>query len=198
MRKAVRLFALTAGLAFVATACGDDDPTGTGTNSGDPLTTQEALDVYAQLNLAVSQALGGAVPGPAATPGAAMDPIPTVSADCPYGGSVTVSGDVDASDFGQNGGSLSFTFTESISGCKVMSGGNTFTVDGDPNISISGDIDVTLSNQNYSLSGTYDLDGGFSYTSDDGRSGSCAMDVSVDYGTFSVSGSICGQSITGS
>jgi len=196
MRKAARFFALAAGLALFVTACGSDGPTGT--NSGDPLTTQEALDVYAQLNLAVSQALGGAVPGPAASPGEAMDPIPNVSADCPYGGSVSVSGDVDAGNFGQNGGSISFTFTENISGCKVMSGGYTFTVNGDPNIAINGDIDVSIDGQAYDISGTYDLDGGFSYTSDDGRSGSCAMDVSVNYGTFSVSGSICGQSLSGS
>ena len=196
MRKVARLFALTAGVAVFATACGSDN--GTGTNSGDALTTQEALDVYAQLNAAIGTALGGAVPGPAASPGASMDPIPTVSADCPYGGSVSVSGDVDASNFGENGGNISFTFTENINGCGVMSGGNTFTVDGDPNISISGDIDVSISGMSYNLSGTYDLSGGFSYTSDDGRSGSCAMDVSVDYGTFSVSGSVCGQSLGGS
>jgi hypothetical protein len=196
MRKAARFFALTAGLAVFVTACGGDDVP-TGTNSGDPLTTQEALDVYAQLNAAVSTALGGAVPGPAASPGAAMDPITPVSADCPYGGSVRVTGDVDASSFGQSGGNISFTLIENINGCGVMSGGYEFTVDGDPSIAISGDIDVSIDGQNFDISGTYDLDGGFSYTSDDGRSGSCAMNVSVNYGTFAVSGSICGQSLSG-
>jgi hypothetical protein len=196
MRKAAKLFALGAGLALFVTACGDDGPTGT--NSGDPLTAQEALDVYAQLNTAIATALGGAVPGPAASPGAAMDPIPTVSADCPYGGSVTVSGDVNADNFGENGGSIDFSLTEEINGCGVLSGGTTFTVDGDPYIAMSGDINVTIDGMSYDISGTYDLDGGFSYTADDGRSGSCAMDVSVNYGTLSVSGSVCGQSVSGS
>ena len=194
MRKAVRFLALTAGLVVFATACGDDTPTGT--NSGDPLTTQEALDVYVQLNAAIGQALGG-VTAPAATPGASQDPIPTVSANCPYGGSVSVSGDYDIGDFNTNTGegTISFSLTESISSCGVMSGDIEFTVNGDPNITVGGDITIAQVNQTFDISGTYTMNGGFRYTSDDGRSGSCAMNVSVNYETFSVSGSICGNSL---
>ena len=193
MRKAARLFTLAASMALLATACGSDAPTGT--NSGDLLTAQEALDVFGQLNAVVGQALGGVATGPVASPGASQDPIPTVSAECPYGGSVSISGDVDVSNLNQQTGtgSISFDLTESISSCGIMSGGYEFTVSGDPSIVIEGDIDIGTT----SISGTYKMMGGFSYTSDDGRAGSCAMDVSANFTEMSVSGSVCGQSISG-
>jgi hypothetical protein len=192
MRKVARLFALVAGLALFAAACGSDN--GTGTNSGDPLTAQEALDVFTQLNLAISQALGG-ITAPPASPGAAMEPIPEVSANCPGGGSVTVSGDVTSNIDQQTlEGNITFDFTESISNCVVTSAGKSFTVNGDPNISIAGDFDI--SQNPVSITGTYDLSGGFRYEGD-GRTGSCAMNVSVNFSNLSVSGSVCGNSISG-
>jgi len=189
MKRSTRLLAAAASVTIAVSACGGDS---TGTNAGDPLSVQEALDVYAALNQALAQAFGG-VAGPAASPGATMDAIPAVTANCPAGGNVRVSGSYDSNINSQTGmGDFSFTFKEEINDCKVTSGGNEFTVNGDPDISITGDLTI---GENFSFTGTYAMTGGFGYTGD-GRSGSCAMDVSVDYGDFSVSGSICGQNIS--
>ncbi len=182
MKKASRLVAGFAALGLAVTACGGDDVTGTGANSGDPLNTTESLAVFAALQTALSSAL---TPPMAA---AAAEPIPTTTASCMGGGNISLSGDVN-----QNGtNNFTFNIKEEINDCRVSSGGIDFTVNGAPSINMSGDI--TLNGT--TLSGTFDMTGGFSYTSSDDRAGSCSINVSVDYSTFAVSGSICGNSIS--
>ena len=183
MKKASRIIAGFAALGFAVSACGDDEgSTGTSMNSGDPLTTAEALAVYGELQAALNDALAPPIAS------AAAEPIPTTTANCDLGGSISLSGDVS-----QSGDNITFTLNEDINGCVISSGGVTFTVNGAPRIVMSGDISFSGT----TLSGTFDMTGGFDYTSDDGRAGGCAMDVTVDYGTFAVSGTICGNSISG-
>ncbi len=183
MKKASRLIAGFAALGLSVSACGGDDDV-TGANSGDQLTTTESLAVFSELQLALSSALTAPMAA------AAAEPIPNTTADCPGGGSISISGDVN-----ENGDNFTFSIDENINNCVVMAGGVTFTVNGDPRINISGDI--TINQSTFAFTGTFDMTGGFRYTSDDNRSGSCAMDVSFNFGTGAISGTICGNSVTG-
>jgi len=184
MKKASRLVAGFAALGVAFTACGDDGGA-TGTNEGSSLDTQESLAVLGALQTAFSQALAP----PAMAPAAAV-PIPTTTYDCPNGGTIGLSGDVSTS--GQN--NFSFDITETVSSCVVTANGIQFTVGGSPNIRLQGDLTI----DGVSISGAYSMTGGFSYTSDDDRSGRCAVNISVNISNQSVSGNICGNSLTGS
>ena len=182
MKKASRIIAGFAALGFAVSACGDDEGGSTGTNSGDQLSATEGLAIFT----ALQTALAGGLATPMATAAIPVDG----SANCPGGGSISLSGDVDA-----DGSSITFDITETISGCIVSSGGVNFTINGDPNIRIQGDLDVNTTT--FATTGTFAMSGGFTYTSDDSRSGSCSISINFDYGDLSVSGSICGTSITG-
>lgn len=187
MKKASRLLTGFVALGIAVSACGDGAGT-LGTNSGDPLDAGEANAVFNQL---FAIGFGGIASGPAPLRAAAAEPIPETTSQCPGGGSVTVSGDVDGGST-----SASFNIVETISGCMITEDGVVFTVNGDPNITISGDISFDQSLENLDVD--MDMIGGFGYSADDGRSGTCAVDVSISLtGTnASVTGNVCGQSVT--
>jgi hypothetical protein len=185
MRPITRLLIAIAGLTLTTVACGDD-PAGV---TGDPLTQQEAFAIFAELQTAVADALGGVDPAPALV----ATPIPEVTGTCLGGGTVTVSGEADDNIDPQTGlGTVSFTLVESIDDCVVNTTGSQFTVNGAPNIIISGELTV---GEDFALSGIYDMDGGFRYESDDGRAGTCDVDVSIDFSNLTVSGRVCGQNV---
>ncbi len=165
------LIGLTA-LSLVA-ACGDDGPTGT---DSDPLTTAEGLAVVGELQAALALALSPPPWGDAPA-------LVSASAECNGGGSISIDGDVDATDL-----PISFDTTESIDNCVVMFSNTNFTVNGDPSVRLHGDITVGA---DLSLSGMYSMMGGFRYTLSDDRAGSCALDVSIDFATLSFDGTIC-------
>jgi hypothetical protein len=200
MQKSVRLFAFATMTAVALTACSGDGGGGGGTNSGDPLTAAEANEVFAALfdiGFGAALAPGGpmASSGPAAV---AFSESISQSETCPGGGSIglsgTVSGDIDESTFD---GTINMDVTETLNSCVVTLDASavTVTVNGDPNIKITADI--TIANSGASFSGTFGMNGGFTYTGDDGRSGGCAVNVSVNLTNQSASGSVCGQSISG-
>jgi hypothetical protein len=185
LRLPTRTAALAAVLLLVTSAC-SEDTTGV---TGDPLTQQEAFAIFAELQSAVADALGGVAPAPARV----STPLPEVTGQCLGGGTVTISGEVDDNIDPQTGlGTVTFSLVESIDACVVQTTGSTFTVNGAPNLLISGDLTV---GEDFALEGTYDMDGGFRYTSDDGRSGTCDVDVSLDFSDYSLSGQVCGQSV---
>jgi hypothetical protein len=185
MRQITRLAGTFGALALVLAGCGSD----IGTNSGDLLTQEESAEIFAQLQTAVANALGSpSAPATVSPPEVLAVPIPTSSGSCPAGGTVTVSGSADETATG-----IKFSLTEEVSNCGIVYNTITFTVDGDPNIKISGDITI---GGDMEVSGTYDMKGGFLYSADDGRAGSCAVDASIDFTTFDIGGSICGHSLT--
>jgi len=191
MQNAPRCLALSATLMFAIAACSGDS---VGVTSGDPLDQQEVLAIFTELNEAVSNAMGGA-PSPPASPGAVMDPLPTVTGDCSAGGTVTVSGSADGNiNQSTMTGTITFDLTESINDCALVHDATAFTLNGNPNIKINGDLDI---GENFSITGTYEMKGGFLYDADDGRSGTCGIDVSVNFTSLSVGGSICGQNVGG-
>lgn len=189
MHRTARTLATILGLGLVAVSCSDSVTDST----GDPLTQEEAFAIYAELQFAVSDALGAQGSTPAGS-GAVMVPIAPVTGACGGGGTVTVTGDADDNIDPQTGlGTISFTLTESFDDCVVQTTGADFTVTGNPNVEIAGDLTVGEN----SLGGTYDMIGGFAYSSDDGRAGTCGVDVSLDFSNLSVSGRICGKRISG-
>lgn len=202
---ASRFNGLVVGITFVLAACGGDP---TGTNSGDPLTNTEALAIFEALGATFgSISVGGAPPQPGSTTGAApaaagpIDESFEISVPCESGTiqmSGSMSGTVDEQTLATN---LTMDITWVPNACAITTGTTTFTISGDPEIRFQGDW--ALADNLFSLSGTET--GGFSFTSSDGRVGSCAIDIafssSVNLSTTTeestISGTICGLPASG-
>jgi hypothetical protein len=186
---------------FGVAACGGDDPLGV--NSGDQLTPTEIQSLFDAMSAAFAS--GGVSPSaPATSSGISLAPIPvdqnfTFSAACPLGGTIGVSGSANGEIDDQTlAGDLSMSFTYQINGCVVSSSDITFTVNHNPAITFGADFVFTQDQM--SIDGSQR--GGFEFVSSDGRSGSCAIDLtfSASYNsgtqtsTASASGTVCGQS----
>jgi hypothetical protein len=65
-------------------------------------------------------------------------------------------------------------------------------VNGAPNLLISGDVTI---DENFLISGTYTMDGAFRFTSSDGRSGTCDVDVQIALENRTTSGTVCGENV---
>ena len=184
-----RFLAMFLLLTVGAFACSDS--TGTvGATDGDPLTEEEAAALLAEF-MEVFGGFGAA--SPPASPGAIIpiDESLDETAQCPGGGSVrlrgNITGTVDDETFAMD---LEFEFTEEINSCGVFHNEMLFVVNGAPNITWSGDY--MYSEQ--SLTGTFSMIGGFAYTADDDRSGSCGIEINVNFTTGQASGNLCGRS----
>lgn len=190
MNRTARRFASLAGLMVAAAGCGDSITDST----GDPLTQEEAVAIYAELQFAVSDALNAQGAAAAGSGAMLVTPITPVTGTCGGGGTVTVSGDADDSLDPVTGyGTVSFTLTETFDDCVVQTTGADFTVNGDPHVTAAGDVTIDENG----LGGTYDMNGGFAYTADDGRAGTCGVGVSINFSTLRVSGKVCGKTISG-
>jgi hypothetical protein len=82
--------------------------------------------------------------------------------------------------------------------CRVQATDMSFTVNGDPNLAISGDYAGTSASYSYD----YMQEGGFSFEADDGRSGSCEYSYSLTTTydgsalSFEYDGNICGVDLS--
>jgi hypothetical protein len=197
------LSGLSAALAVSLAACGGDT-----TGTGDPLSEAEATE------LAEALVEGGFVgfaqqAAPMGAPGAEAATI-TVTLNETYPcndaggtGTVTMAGSVSVNVNEETGvGAFEFNYTMAPHGCTVpTSGVLVFTVDGDPNIRITGDFDWTET----SASGSLNYGGGFAWDASDGRSGTCGVDLTANYnftwsstsssGSATMSGSVCGVTV---
>lgn len=188
MQRVTRFFTGVVTLSLTISACGDGGP------ESDRLEAAEVQEVFDQLVATVEVAIIDVVTAPAR---AAAATIPEISAMCPAGGSVSVSG-----SYGQTVFSTTVDLTQNINGCGIPLADVTVTLDGDPDIGIAGEI--TGGGPEVSVS--VELDGGFTYSVSDGRSGACEVMVSLS-GTFNletfeenieaVSGTICGFAASG-
>jgi hypothetical protein len=171
-----------------------------GVNSGDELSDAEIQAIF--------NALGGAfddidVSASVAAPvdGIQMaeihvDRSVNVSAPCALGGEISLNGSVDGTvDDETFASDIEMEVGVQFDACAVASDQNTLTVDGE----VQYDSHVVLSETEFSADGSQV--GGFEFTTNDGRSGSCAIDIdfSASYteGTSaqsSVSGTVCGRS----
>lgn len=188
------------GLTLGVTACGSDP---LGVNAGDQLDAAEIQSVLDAMSAAFAG--GSTLSGPAAGSGPSSGPaaVPIdqsfdLSAAC-EAGTVGLSGSVKGQVDDQTlEGTLSMQLTWRLNDCVVSSETTSFTVNHDPEIKFTGDFD--FSQDEISISGTEK--GGFRFAATDGRTGSCAIDLtfSATYNaaaqsaTNTVSGTICGLS----
>lgn len=202
----MRRWSFTLGIAVATAACGDP------VSSGDPLTEGEMTAISGMLaSSGVDGVEGGLDSGSASPVGLSLSTVtadPTVSADliefsqsvsytgtCAGGGSVTVQGNVSgAYDSDTESGSFSVDVDARLSACQALHEGVTFTVDADV------ELEGTLEFESGLLVGdnVFTYQGHFEWTSDDGRAGSCKIDLTLTLspeGATSVSGSVCGQTV---
>ena len=112
---------------------------------------------------------------------------------CTDGGTISVSGDVSGTLDNSGDGSFTTQITITPANCAVS--GTTFN--GDPNITVGGQIGFTADNITYPL--TFTEGGGISYGPN--PSGSCQVNVTYSINaqlTCTVTGTVCGQSVNGS
>ena len=184
-----RFTGLTIALALTVVGCGDGI---TGVDSGDVLTPDEVAAVVAAFGSAlqaagVSTTQGAA--GPAQAP-ISLNQSFDVSVECESGTfdvSGSVAGSIDDTTFDLD---LSMNVRWQPNECVVGAGENTVTLDGDPRVELA--LEMTSSQEVVTLSGRET--GGFSFTTSDGREGSCAFDV-----TFSIvsDGPVESNAVTG-
>lgn len=188
---------LAVGLTLTLAACGGDL---VGVNSGDELSDTEIQAIF--------NAFSGALDGVDASASrvAPQDGIQmadidvnqsvNISTDCNLGGEISLSGSVegtvDDETFASN---LEMGIGIQFDACIIASEENTVSVDGD----IQFDSHVVISEGAFSVDGSQV--GGFDFTTNDGRIGSCAIDIdfsaSLSEGTSaqsSVTGTVCGRS----
>jgi hypothetical protein len=201
-----RFIGLATILSLTVVACGDDP---TGNDSGDELSSTEVAAVLTALESALASVNliiggGGPVTGPARVP------IPVNESDegsflC-ESGTVEVSASLTGSfDDETQEDNLTTTVSFDPKACVVGDGTKTLTLDGDPSVEFV--LNSTSTQDGRTTSGTEK--GGFSFTSSDGRSGSCALDVTFS-STFesglvsidtpinsTITGTICGLSASG-
>ena len=207
MRKSFKSVArLSAGLLLMAACSGDP----TGTNAGDPLTSAEIQALFNELGASFSQinavpalALQGDAPAWAALQSGGVPVSVNVDVNqtvpCEQG-TISINGSVDGSiDSETFLGSVTMDFSWGFNGCLVSTETTGVTLSGDdPSIAVHAVF--TFGANEFTTTGTEV--GGFSYTVSDGRSGSCAIDISFETSvntetnaiSATVSGSVCGQS----
>jgi hypothetical protein len=196
---AVALTALAAGACERATG-----------PSSDALSADEARAVAAAVDDAStsvvdSRSQSGANSSVASLPGAAADVFTnhgtvSVSRDCPSGGTTTLTGDqtlVVNADSGT--ATLDLTASKAHAACA-------FTHGQDEKITVDGTVSLVAHRElsrDGKASGSQTHQGTLSYTTSDGRSGTCDVDLTAEFdldvaaGTAShaVSGTVCGRTV---
>lgn len=188
---------LAVGLALTLAACGDNP---VGVNSGDELSDAEIQAVFNAFSGAFSN-VNASAHAAAPVEGIQMADIQVdhsvdVSTACALGGEIGLNGSVDGTVNDETFASdLEMEVGVAFDACGVASDQITLTVDGE----IDFYAHVVVGETSFSADGWQR--GGFEFTTNDGRSGSCAIDIdfSASYteGTSaesSVSGTVCGRS----
>ncbi len=177
MKRASRFLSALA-IIGVFTACSDS-----GGAEGDALTNDELGELTGTLVEPMFELLFGPQLVAPAIPRAAQAPVADTK-ECDEGGSLTITGDITDTE---TGGTVDLT--ESINSCEEAHGEVVFTMVGDPNITMTGSGDDT--------SGSLSINGGFTWTATDGRTGGCGVDVDATLTgtTISFDGSICGVDV---
>lgn len=166
-------------LAF--SACGSDSPTG---NSGDALTAAEAEFLVSEffnalelIQIPLLDTGPAAASGLARTPyGELYDPVIAASGPCAGGGLTSVNGAITGDvDETANTADITASATVDFTGCVVPGETISYTLNGNPDVGLTADIAITQT----SISIDIGVDGAVSYETTDGRSGSCALDLTV-------------------
>lgn len=206
--KRYRVWTLALVAAVGLAACsGGDDSTGP---SGDELSAPEAEALAAviaseALGLGLEQFSGSG--GLAPSGSAASEPQDisidefTIEGPCELGGTVTLTMSWSGTaDYEVGNIDLSWNVTQVHDSCVLQEDQYEFTLTGDPDISMTWDMQVT-ENESFDISGGYG--GAVQWSLSDGRSGRCTVDVSFSAtgnwatgsGTTTVNGHVCGVSV---
>ncbi len=203
MRKPSRYLSFLAGAALVAAACSDLS----GPNH--QLTDDEAAflaEEFAGVALdGVSSSMAGS-PGFAGAPSAsdapAAGPITwersfTETRPCPAGGTVTTSGTSKGTiDSETHSGTVEVNHTLAMDDCARTRGDVTITVNTDPAITMTGTVTIEAGHR---AEGSFTKTGTFLWTTSDGRSGSCEVNLTITWGadgSHTVTGTMCGREIS--
>ena len=191
------MYGLAAGLALTLAACSGDP---VGVNSGDELTDTEIQAIFNALGDAIG-GIDASAHRVAPLDGIQMADIDvsqdiSVSSQCNLGGEISVDGSVDGTVNDETFASdIEMEVGVQFDACGLETDQNTVSVDG----GIDYYAHVVLSDGSFSADGTQE--GGFSFTTDDGRTGSCAIDIdfSASYTEgesvqSSITGTVCGRS----
>jgi hypothetical protein len=114
------------------------------------------------------------------------------SGPCSAGGTIAISGDISGNLNTSGTGDFGTQITVTPTNCAVA--GTTFN--GDPAVTIGGQISLTDENISYPI--TFTEGGGISYGPN--PSGSCQLNVTYSFAsnlTCTVTGTVCGQSVNG-
>ncbi len=150
---------------------------------------------------------GGPAQSPASNPAAAPFTISSqidAEVPCPLGGTVVVSGSVEGSGDDETGDfDLALTLAQAHRGCRATheDTGVVFTLDGDPNVRFQFEMSVR-NETDFDFLGS--MAGRVIWETDDGRSGSCGIDLSFDLGgsalngtgSANVTGQVCGVELS--
>jgi hypothetical protein len=205
MKSRALLIALAGTVAILG--CGGSDTTApeTGLNQADLNELANGVDVLASQMLA--NAAASAFGGSFSLSAIEVTPRTTASAvnrslggtyACPVSGTVIVSGTVTGSyDQAAQDLSVTVTATHTAAACGLSTSRGTVTITGNPNVGVSGTINVVAGKP----SGPQSLRHVGSFTWARGTSGgSCSVDVTSTYnpaaGMLTVAGTLCGRSVT--
>jgi hypothetical protein len=191
------VFGLAIGLALAIAACGGDPM---GVNSGDHLTDAEIQAVFNAFGDAVGGVNASAhrmapLDGPQMVDIDVSQDI-SVSAPCNVGGEISLNGSVVGTVNDETFASdLEMEIGVQFDACGIESEPNTISVDGE----IDFYSHIVINEGGFSAEGSQE--GGFSFTTSDERSGSCAIKIDFD-ATYtegssvqsSLTGSVCGRS----
>ncbi len=198
MRIRFRHLSLLAGVALLAPACSDlSGPNHT-------LTDAEAAFLAEQMAGAsldgVSQSMAGS-PGMAGAPAAAPAAGPitwertfTMTRPCPAGGTVTTSGSNKGTiDSDTHSGTIEVSHILAMADCAHTRDSVTITVNTDPDITMTGTVNIEAGHR---ASGSFTKQGTFLWSTSDGRSGSCEVNLTITWngdGSHTMTGTVCGR-----
>ena len=201
--KLARTLALFA--AFAVAACGDDDPVST----GDALSEAEAAALSGIVLGAAFQVTSTVatspttVDGPQAAPFTYSTEIET-SVECSGGGTIglngnaTINGDDETMEF-----TIAYSATSTYNECTEFAPETEqqFTIGGSLSFTANADYEAGEGEEFGSLNSTGSFNGSISWSSDDGRSGTCAVALTSTTSangesiSATTTGSFCGTSI---
>lgn len=202
MPRAIRYLSFLAGLGLLA-ACADmSGPNHQLTDDEASFLAEEfagvALDGVAG-SMAGSPGLAGA---PAMTDAPGAGPITwertfTETHPCPAGGTVTTSGTNKGTiDSETHSGTVEVSHTLDMDECARVRNDVTITVSTNPAITMTGTVTIEAGHR---TAGSFTKTGTFLWTTSDGRSGSCEVDLTITWaadGTHTVTGTVCGKEIS--
>ncbi len=117
----------------------------------------------------------------------------SVTAPCSQGGNMALTGTTITNLSDDGIGTIQTSLVQTISNCGISTSQGVFVVNGNPNLTSSGNMTV----QNWTpMTFTFSYNGGYSWTGL-GQTGSCAIQInySMDFqnpDSFSMSGQMCG------